>query len=163
MVNMKICFTISRLPRVLRIGLLLLILLCSGAIYAQDPFTRITSGPVVSGINSTILAWGDFNNDNFQDLFVSTRTGSSLLYSNKGNGTFSQILAPPVATDGGLCFGATWGDYDNDGFLDLFVGVNNAGNDWLYRNNGAGGFTKITSGAIVNSGGNANNCGWADY
>jgi hypothetical protein len=162
MVNMKICFTISRLPKVLRIGLLLLYLLGSGAIHAQDPFTRITSGPAVSGINSTVFAWGDFNNDNFQDLFVSTRTGPSLLYSNKGDGTFSRILTGPVATDSGLCFGATWGDYDNDGFLDLFVGVNNGGSDWLYRNNGAG-FTKITSGAIVSSGGNANNCGWSDY
>jgi hypothetical protein len=57
----------------------------------------------------------------------------------------------------------TWGDYDNDGFLDLFVGVGNGGNDWLYHNNGLGGFTKITTGAIVNSGGFANNCGWADY
>lgn len=126
-------------------------------------FTRINSGPVVSGINSTVLAWGDFNNDGFQDLFVSTRTGPSLLYSNNGNGTFSQIVAAPVGTDSGLCVGATWGDYDNDGFLDLFVGVNNSGNDWLYHNNGHGGFTKVTTGAIVDSGGNANNCGWADY
>ena len=50
------------------------------------------------------------------------------------------------------------GDDDNDGFLDLFVGVNNFGSDWLYHNNGSGGFTKITTGAIVNSGANANNC-----
>jgi hypothetical protein len=130
---------------------------------AQDPFTRITSGPTVSGLNSTILAWGDFNNDDFQDLFVSTRTGPSLLYSNNGNGTFSRVLAAPIATDSGSCFGATWGDYDNDGYLDLFVGVNSGANDWLYHNNGQGGFTKILSGAIVTSGGYANNCGWADY
>src|SRR5687767_1500772 len=103
---MKIIFTASRPPRVLRTGLLLLILLCGGAIYAQDPFTRITNGAVVSGINSTILAWGDFNNDGFQDLFVSTRSGPSLLYSNKTDGTFSRVLAGPVATDSGLCFGA---------------------------------------------------------
>jgi hypothetical protein len=147
----------------LRLGLLLFSLLGSPAARAQDPFTRITSDPAVSGVNSTILAWGDFNNDGFQDLFVSTRTGPSLLYSNNGNGTFSRILAAPVATDSGNCFGATWGDYDNDGFLDLFVGVNSNGNDWLYHNNGHGGFTKIIAGAIVNSGGNANNSCWADY
>src|SRR4051794_16931699 len=131
--------------------------------HAQDSFTRITAGPVVSGVNSTVFAWGDFNNDGFQDLFVSTRTGPSLLYSNNGNGTFSQITVAPVATDSGNCFGSSWGDYDNDGFLDLFVGVNNNGNDWLYHNNSLGGFTKITTGAIVSSGGNANNTGWADY
>ena len=83
----------------LRLGLLLFALLGSPAVRAQDPFTRILTGPVVSGVNSTILAWGDFNNDGFQDLFVSTRTGPSLLYSNNGNGTFSQVLAGPVATD----------------------------------------------------------------
>jgi len=158
---MKICFTA---PICLNLSLALLFTLASAAgVYAQDPFTRITSGPVVSGVNSTILAWGDFNGDGFQDLFVSTRTGASLLYSNNGNGTFSQITSAPVATDANNCFGATWGDYDNDGFLDLFVGVNNNGNDWLYHNNGLGGFTKITTGAIVSSGANANNRGWADY
>jgi len=147
----------------LRGALLGVLFSCGPAVCAQDLFTRITSGPVVSGGNSTILAWGDFNNDGFQDLFVSTRTGPSLLYSNNGNGTFSQVLVGPIASDSGSCFGATWGDYDNDGFLDLFVGVNNFGNDWLYHNNGHGGFTKITTGAIVSSGANANNCGWADY
>src|SRR6267142_1810131 len=159
---MNICL-IASIYFDLRLGLLLFTLLGRQAVPAQDPFTRITSGPVVSGINSTVLAWGDFNNDGFQDLFVSTRTGPSLLYSNNGNGTFSRILAAPVATDSGSCFGAAWGDYDNDGFLDLFIGVNNFGNDWLYHNNGLGGFTKMTTGSIVNSGGNANNCGWADY
>jgi hypothetical protein len=144
-------------------GAMLAIVFWSHAVCGQDSFTRIIAGPIVSGGNSTILAWGDFNNDGFQDLFVSARSGPSLLYSNNGNGTYSQVLAGPIATDSGSCFGATWGDYDNDGFLDLFVGVNNSGNDWLYHNNGHGGFTKVTTGAIVSSGGNANNCGWADY
>jgi hypothetical protein len=130
---------------------------------AQDPFTRITSGPIVSSGNCTILAWGDFNNDSFPDLFVSARSGSSLLYSNNGNGTFARVLTGPITADGGSCFGAAWGDYDNDGFLDLFVAVNNFGNDWLYHNNGNGSFTKITSGPVVTSGANGNNCSWADY
>src|SRR5262245_41398856 len=160
---MNIHLTSSLSSGALRFGLLLFTLLSLSAVQAQDSFTRITNGPAVSGINSTVLAWADFNGDGFQDLFVSTRTGPSLLYSNNGNGTFSQILAGPVATDNGLCFGATWGDYDNDGALDLFVGVNNSGNDWLYHNNGLGGFTKIPTGAIFASGGNANNCSWADY
>jgi hypothetical protein len=160
---MNIPLTASPVCLCLRLGLPLFTLLSSPVGRAQDPFTRILTGPVVSGVNSTVLAWGDFNNDGFQDLFVSTRTGPSLLYSNNGNATFSQVLTGPVAMDSGNCFGATWGDYDNDGFLDLFVGVNSNGNDWLYHNNGHGGFTKITAGAIVNSGGNANNSCWADY
>src|SRR5688572_17338487 len=82
MLNMKLCSAAPRFPS-LRVLTLLFALLSSQATHAQDSFTRITSSPAVSGINSTILAWGDFNNDSFQDLFVSTRTGSSLLYSNK--------------------------------------------------------------------------------
>src|SRR6266498_2773187 len=105
---MNITTTVSPIWIALRLGLLFFTLPCSQAGLAPDSFTRITSGPVVAGINSTILAWGDFNNDGFQDLYVSTRSGGSLLYSNNGNGTFSQILAAPVATDSGICFGATW-------------------------------------------------------
>ena len=138
-------------------------LILAGGTRAQDSFTRIMSGPIVSGVNCTILAWGDFNNDGFQDLFVSTRNGGSLLYSNNGNGTFSQVTTGPIPTDANNCFGAAWGDYDNDGFSDLFVAVNNSGSDWLYHNNGNGTFTKIANGAIVSSGGNGNNCSWADY
>ena len=138
-------------------------LILAGGTRAQDSFTRIMSGPIVSGVNCTILAWGDFNNDGFQDLFVSTRNGGSLLYSNNGNGTFSQVTTGPIPTDANNCFGAAWGDYDNDGFSDLFVAVNNSGSDWLYHNNGNGTFTRITNGAIVSSGGNGNNCSWADY
>src|ERR1044071_2110344 len=107
---MNIVFTASALRLRLCLGLSVFTLFGLPVVWAQDPFTRILSGPGVSGINSTILAWGDFNNDGFQDLFVSTRTGPSLLYSNKGDGTFAQVSAGPVAIDSGNCFGAAWGD-----------------------------------------------------
>ena len=158
---MKTAFAPARTSHWPSVALLSLILLSRSS--AQDPFTRITSGAIVSGVNCTVLAWGDYNNDGFQDLFVSTRTGGSLLYSNNGNGTFSRVTTGPIPADANNCFGAAWGDYDNDGFLDLFVAVNNFGNDWLYHNNGNGSFTKITSGPVVSSGANGNNCSWADY
>jgi enediyne biosynthesis protein E4 len=125
-------------------------------------FTK-TSDPALSAGSCTGIAWGDYNNDGFVDLFVSPFNRASLLHSNNGDGTFTRILGGSITTDSGSTFGACWGDYDNDGWLDLFVGVNNQGNDWLYRNNGDATFTKITSGAIVNSGANANNCTWGDY
>src|SRR5262249_43117350 len=109
------------------------------------------------------VAWGDFNRDGFIDLFVSPFNRASLLFSNNGDGTFTRVLNGSIVTDSGSTFGACWADYDNDGWLDLFVGVNNQGNDWLYHNNGNGSFTKITSGPVVSSGGNANNCAWGDY
>ena len=129
---------------------------------AAGLFTKITSDPVVSTGRTPVAAWGDFNNDGFIDLIASPYNGSNLLYTNNGNGTFTRITTGAVVADSGNSFGCAWGDYDNDGALDLFVSVN-IGSDWLYHNNGNGTFTKITMGAIVTSGGNGNNCVWGDY
>ena len=151
----------------LRIGALIVLfnLTTMHAIAAPLPtFTKITSGPVASAGSSSSLAWGDYNNDGFVDLYVNVLNGGmSLLYSNNGNGTFTRVMTGNIATDPGTAFGAAWADYDNDGALDLFVAVNSSGSDWLYHNNGNGSFTKITAGAIVSSGGNGNNCSWGDY
>jgi enediyne biosynthesis protein E4 len=129
---------------------------------AATLFTKITSDPVVSDSRTPVAAWGDFNNDGFIDLIASPYNSSNLLYTNNGGGGFTRITTGPVALDSGSSFGCIWGDYDNDGALDLFVSVN-VGNDWLYHNNGNGTFTKITGGPIVTSGGNGNNCAWGDY
>lgn len=65
-------------------------------------------------------AVGDYDNDGFQDLFVSNY-GTSRLYRNNGDGTFTDV-APQVGLDvKGWSTGATFGDYDRDGRLDLFV------------------------------------------
>src|SRR4051812_10408549 len=146
--------------------LAILFLLVTGAqpLHAADLFSKIVSDPVVSSGSSTSLAWGDFNNDGFPDLYVNPLSpGQSLLYSNIGNGTFTRITTQAIGTDVSTSFGAAWADYDNDGLLDLFVAVNGTGNDWLYHNNGNGSFTKIATGAIVSSGGAGNNCTWGDY
>jgi len=62
-----------------------------------------------------------------------------LLYHNNGNGTFSKITTGSPVHDGGFSFGVGWADYDNEGFLDLFVangGTAGPQNNFLYRNNG---------------------------
>ena len=64
-----------------------------------------------------------------------------------------QIESGDIVNDGGLSVGASFADYNNDGFIDLFVG--NYENNFLYENNGDGTFTKIESGDIVNDGGNS--------
>jgi len=119
-------------------------------------FTKLTSGigPIVTDNATSFDAqWADFDNDLDLDVLVVNRDfiglGFHNLYSNNGNGTFTSInpggiFSTGVLTNGGL----SWGDYDNDGDLDLFL--TNFGTNLLYRNDGNGSFTQITSEIVTN-------------
>ena len=120
------------------------------------------------------LAWGDYDNDGDSDLFLVNFHGSILkpipetpaagrcaLYRNDGNGTFTD-----VSREAGLdlaCFGlaAAWGDYDNDGYLDLYV--TSYGPNSLFRNHGDGTFVDVTQSAGVGDPRFSAGCSWADY
>jgi uncharacterized repeat protein (TIGR01451 family) len=107
--------------------------------------------------------WGDYNNDGNQDLFIPNGNGqNNSLFKNNGNGSFTKINTGAIVNDGGNSVGACWGDYDNDGYIDLFVANASNENNFLYRNNGDETFTKITSGVIVNDGGHSHGCHWVD-
>jgi hypothetical protein len=122
-------------------------------------------------LDSRGCAWADFDNDGYIDVFVANGDlyGNSLgpnqascLYRNNRNGTFAKILEVALVTDRGISMGGAWGDYDNDGFLDLFV-VDASGNNRLYHNEGDGAFARVTSGSLVNDGGQSQACAWGDY
>lgn len=66
------------------------------------------------------VAVGDFDNDGWQDLYV-TSYGANTLYRNRGNGTFENVTAKAGVAGSGWSTSAGFIDYDNDGFLDLFV------------------------------------------
>ena len=143
-------------------ALALLLPLVAGA---QD-FTRITEGPLVNDDRySEGSAWGDINGDNFLDVFVPDAfvARSNLLFMNNGDGTFTQVTAGPVVTDVSRSSGCGFGDFDNDGDLDLFVPNWEGMDNHLYLNNGGGTFTKVTSGDIVTDGGWSFGCSVVDY
>jgi ASPIC and UnbV/FG-GAP-like repeat/Secretion system C-terminal sorting domain len=125
-------------------------------------FSGVTTGSVVfDSLDSRGSCWGDYDNDGDEDLFVSAGNGNNLLYRNDGNGILTKTTAGIIVNDGGTSRGCAWGDYDNDGWLDLFVA--NVGNNFLYHNDGGGNFTKIDTGGIVNTGGQTIGCCWVDY
>ena len=66
------------------------------------------------------IAVADFDNDGWEDLYV-TGFGGSVLYRNKGNCKFEDVTAKAGVGVDGFPTGAAWGDYDRDGFVDLFV------------------------------------------
>lgn len=135
-------------------------------------FSKIISGSIVNdNAYSQGNAWGDYDGDGDLDLVVTTYndgcqscTYPILLYRNDG-GTFTKITTGAIATEITRSFGCSWGDYDNDGRLDLFVstGGQNAMNNLLFHNEGNGNFTKVTSGSIVNEASSSSGCSWLDY
>jgi hypothetical protein len=66
------------------------------------------------------VAVGDYDNDGFPDIYV-TSYGKNILYHNNGNGTFTDVTAKAGVAGGGWSVSAGFVDYDNDGKLDLFV------------------------------------------
>ena len=91
-------------------------------------------------------SWGDFDNDGYPDLFL-TYSLKVQLWRNLGDGTFKNITESSGISSSNDCIntGATWFDYNNDGFLDIYVNDWNAcGSNFLYKNNGDGTFTNYT-------------------
>ncbi len=116
-------------------------------------------------------AFFDYDNDGFQDIYLVNgadlpgRTSEvppqNVLYRNNGDGTFTDVTEATGVGDTGYGMGCTVGDYDNDGFLDLYV--TNFGTNVLYRNNGDGTFTDVTEEAGTGDTRWGTSCAFADY
>ena len=108
------------------------------------------------------VAWGDYDNDGDLDLYVANLSEANVLYRNNGDGTFTDVTSEAGVGCTGYSRGVAWGDYDNDGDLDLYV-ANSDGANVLYRNNGDGTFTDVTDEAGVGCTGSSRGVAWGDY
>ena len=112
------------------------------------------------------VAVADFDKDGWQDFYVTNSREGSLnrLYRNKGDGTFENVaesvgLADVNRRETGVSMGAVWGDYDNDGYEDLFL--YRYGQPQLFHNEGGQRF--VAAGTGLPSWVNANAATWLDY
>lgn len=118
----------------------------------QGTFQEETFNIYISGQSKQVL-WVDYDNDGDQDLFVTKLYGVNTLYQNDGNFVFSNVtISSGLPNTAYKTFGAAFGDYDNDGFLDLFLC--NKDDDtiipnYLYHNNGDGTFTNLSTEAGI--------------
>lgn len=99
--------------------------------------------------------WFDYNNDRLQDLFIATDSGISPLYLNLGDGKFSDKTESAGLCRLGTGMGVTVGDYNNDGFMDLYV--TNIDSSFLWKNKGNGTFSEVAKGSALE---NARSLGW---
>jgi hypothetical protein len=148
------------------------------------------TGLALEGRVSVGATFADFDNDGWQDLFVTTTRGGNVLFHNRGNGTFEDITSRSGVSHVGHSQTAVFFDYDNDGLLDLFltntahwttdnfdfVNRNYEGKESLpalmnspvesnilYHNNGNGTFTDVTDRAGLRGRGWAGDVAIFDY
>ena len=161
---------------------------------SDGTFTDVTERAGLSGVRegfySMGVAVGDYDNDGFEDIYV-TGYGGNVLYHNNGDGTFTDVTQKAGVGAGGWSASAGFFDYDNDGKLDIFVtryldwsfktnrfcGENRPGyraychpdnyegvTNILYHNNGDGTFTDVSEKAgIANPRGKGLGVAFADY
>ena len=108
------------------------------------------------------VAWGDYDNDGWPDLFA-VNYGDFRLYHNNQDGTFTNVAATAGIAGNGECSPA-WADYDNDSDLDLYVGcMSGSVAGYLFRNNGDATFTDVREAAWLNLSEQNRPVAWGDY
>ncbi len=123
--------------------------------------------PIITSMGAAVSVV-DFDRDGWQDLYVinSGEGTQNRLYRNRGDGTFEDVaeklgIANLNRPGDGVCMGAVWGDYDNDGYDDLLI--YRWGRPELYHNDRGKGFTRVTDNANLPAWVNAGSAIWLDF
>jgi hypothetical protein len=117
------------------------------------------SSGMLGGALAWRTAWADFDRDGYVDLCQTNWTSRDYLYHNNGDGTF-QEMGEWAGINAGAANSTIWGDYNNDGWPDLYLARDNA--NVLYRNDGNGHFTDVTATARVGTTYDSQGCAFGD-
>ena len=119
--------------------------------------------PLMAGLGQgQSVAWADYDGDNDQDLYVvHSHDQANKLFRNDGSGIFSDATTG-VLGGGAYSLSAAWGDYDDDGDLDLYIGKHDGPANRMLRNDGLKGFVDATVGPLGHSA-YTTSASWADY
>ncbi|MBU0713667.1 VCBS repeat-containing protein, partial [bacterium] len=129
----------------------------------DNTFTEQT-GIILTGVYYSSVAWGDYDNDGDLDILLTGNIGGSYvskIYTNNGDNSFTEQMG--IGLTGVQLGSVVWGDYDNDGDLDiLLTGYSSSGIiSKIYRNNGNNSFTEQTG--ISFTGVHESSVDWGDY
>jgi ASPIC and UnbV/FG-GAP-like repeat/FlgD Ig-like domain len=134
------------------LGILLANVTASVSASTDLRFVRADSSLGINVVNQTWgLTWGDYNGDHYPDVFIGNHENQNpKLLRNSSGATFVHEINGSGITPPGDRHGAAWGDYDNDGRLDLYVAIGaqsgtGVGYNQLFQNHGAGHFDDISS------------------
>lgn len=128
-------------------------LLCASAIMAQGSFAEVSQQAGIVHYQKSEMHLGggvavfDFDNDGWEDIYLTGGELRDKLYRNNGDGTFTDvgIEAGFGFTAAVTTFGVVTGDIDNDGFRDILILTERNFDHMLYRNNGDGTFTRLVT------------------
>lgn len=123
--------------------------------------------PITNNFETKAPVWVDYDNDGDADLCFTRGQGRTRVFTNNGNWTFTEMPTADFGMATSLMlrsYGQSWGDYDKDGDLDVYI-CNKTGFNYLGRNNGNGTFTNVTVAAGVGGHpiGPAFQSVWMDY
>lgn len=147
----------------------------SGISQPHSPAVLLEGGPNILGLMSSGGTIGDFDNDGDQDVFIVVGGKfPDALYINQGDGTFLNRAVEWNVSVKHMGLAAVAGDYDGDGWLDIFVtsggllgSIPIAGKNRLYRNTGRGSFEEVAAAAGVASASqvifDGTGAAWGDY